>query len=374
MIKDQAKKPDYVLLVITSALVIAGVLILSSASAVSSQAKFDNSYYLLTHQITNGIIPGLVAGLVAYCLGMERLRKLAPFLLLCTIVLLALVFFPGLGFKAGGAQRWVNIGIATVQPSEILKLTFVLYLASWLASKTEKISVKKNKKKEFTQTLWGFLVVIGLIGVFLIAQPDISTFGIIATTAVCMYFLADTPIKHAFFIVAMGVICLLALIWLAPYRMDRFMAWLFPEIDPMGDSFQPNQALITAGSGGMFGQGFGASSQMAAHIPELIGDSVFAPYALETGFAGCSIIVALFVFFIWRSFRTAKLSEDKFSRLAVLGYTFWIAIQAFINISSTIRLIPLSGVPLPFISYGGTAMAVELAAVGIILCVSRRPA
>ena len=213
---------------------------------------------------------------------------------------------------------------------------------------------------------------VGVVGLLLILQPDISTFGIVALAAFFMYFMSGTPLKHTLYTLMLGLICLSALVWLEPYRINRFMTWMFPEIDPMGGSFQPTQALITAGSGGAFGQGFGASSQKAAYIPELIGDSVFAPYALETGFAGCCIIVLLFALFVWRSFRAAKKSGDGFSRLAVLGIVTWIAIQALVNMASTIRLIPLSGVPLPFISYGGTALIVEMTAVGLILNVSRR--
>jgi cell division protein FtsW len=372
MTKEQTSVPDYFLLIIATTLVVVGILILSSASAVLSQSKFQNSYYLLIHQITNGVLPGLFFGLIAYKLNPGRIRKLAPFLLLGTIVLMALVFVPGIGLAAGGAQRWIKIGFVSLQPSEILKPVFILYLASWLASKTEKIVGKKNKKKEFTETLLGFMVVVGLVGSFLVFQPDISTLGIIGLTSLCMYFLSETPLKHTFLIITLGVIALLALVVIEPYRFDRFTAWMFPEMDPMGDSFQPNQALITVGSGGAVGQGFGASSQKAAHIPELIGDSVFAPYALETGFAGCAILVVLFLLFIWRGIRIAKKTEDKFSRLAALGIVFWIALQTFINVASTIRLIPLSGVPLPFVSYGGTALMAELASVGILLNISRK--
>lgn len=373
MTKDQPKNPDYPLLIIVSCLLVLGVLILSSASAILSQIKFHNSYYLLAHQLKWGILPGIVLGFALYHVKMQRLRQIAPLLLLFTIVLLSLVFYPGIGLKSGGAQRWINIFSISIQPSEILKLTFILYLASWLFSKTEKVSTQGSKKKQFKDTLIAFLVVVSIVGLFLIAQPDLSTFGIIALTAFCMYFLSDTPLKHSFLIVLLGAIGLLALIWLEPYRVNRFVGWMFPELDPMGNSFQPNQALITAGSGGAFGQGFGASSQSTAHIPELIGDSVFAPYALETGFAGCLILILLFLLFIWRCVKIAKNTSDKFSRLTVLGVTFWIAIQAFVNIASTIRLIPSSGVPLPFISYGGTALMVELVAVAIILNISRQP-
>jgi len=168
-------------------------------------------------------------------------------LLLINIGLLALVFVPGIGITAGGAQRWVSIGAVSFQPSEMLKLTFVLYLASWLVSRTRRSTGCKCQKKVFGETYFAFLAAVGVIGLLLIMQPDVSTFGIIALTACCMYFLSDTPLKHTIYTLMLGVICLMVLVYFKPYRIDRFIAWMFPEIEPMGDNFQPTQALIAIG-------------------------------------------------------------------------------------------------------------------------------
>lgn len=372
MVKSRLRNPDFFLLAATGAILVFGILILSSASAQFSQLKFHNSFYLLQHQILMGIIPGLILGLIAYIIPIDKIRSLAPLLLLATVVLLVMVFIPGLGVQAGGAQRWVDLGFTSIQPSEILKLTFTLYLASWLSSRLEKNErARDGKKRGFSSTFWAFLIVVGIVGLFLILQPDISTFGIIALTALCMYFVSDTPLRHTFFIICLGVAALLMLVVVEPYRFDRFHAWMSPESDPMGKSFQSNQALIIVGSGGIFGQGFGSSSSKYAILPELIGDSIFAPYAQETGFVGCVMVISLFAFIVWRGFRISQKSEDNFSRLAAVGICFWIAFQSFINMASTARLIPLSGVPLPFMSYGGTAMMVELAAIGLLMNISR---
>ena len=373
MIKDQLKNPDFVLLASVAAIMVLGVLILSSASALLSQSKYHDSYYLIRHQLMMGILPGLILALAAYKVPLNFLRKVAPYLLLASVVLLVLIFVPSLGFSAGGAQRWIHLGFVTLQPSEVLKPIFIIYLASWLATRVGDINAfKKTVQKDFSSTLAAFLVVISLIGALLIKQPDLSTFGIVALVAIAMYFLAGTPLKHTVFIGIAGLSLLAALVAYEPYRFERFASWLSPESDPLGKSFQSSQALIIVGSGGALGQGLGSSSSKYTLLPELIGDSVFAPFAHEIGFAGCLLLMALFLVFAWRGLLIARQSRGKFEYLVACGIVIWICLQSIINISSTARLIPLSGVPLPFVSYGGTAIAMELAAVGLLLNISRQ--
>jgi len=366
------KRPDFILLGAVAGMLILGLLILSSASALMSQSRFHDSYYLLRHQLLLGVLPGLFMGLVAYLVPPSFLRRWSMFFMAAVSVLLVLIFIPGIGFAAGGAQRWVHLGFTTVQPSEILKLVFIIYLASWLSSRVSSGRRKKNHDGEFSSTLWPFLSVVGLIGGLLLAQPDMSTFGIVAIIALGMYFLSGTPVRHTFFVVFMGMALLALLVYFEPYRLERLASWMSPESDPMGDSFQSNQALIMVGSGGILGLGLGSSSDKYRLLPELIGDSVFAPYAQEVGFAGGALLLGLFTLFAWRSLMIARSSPDKFNYLTVCGIVIWVTLQSMINIASTTRLIPLSGVPLPFISYGGTAIAIELAAVGLLLNISRR--
>ncbi|UMX47434.1 MAG: putative lipid II flippase FtsW [Candidatus Nealsonbacteria bacterium DGGOD1a] len=369
MTKEQPKNPDFVLLAVIITMMVLGILILSSASAMLAQSKFHYSYYLIKHQAMMGILPGFFLGFLAYKIPLGLVRKFAPLFLLAAVSLLILVFVPGFGFSAGGAQRWIHLGFASIQPSEVLKLVFIVYLASWLSSR---IAGRKNSKTDFSNTLGAFLLVIGLVGFLLLKQPDLSTFGIVVVTAFAMYFLSGTPLRHTFLMVGVGVLALLVLVYSEPYRLDRLSSWLSPESDPLGKNFQANQALIIVGSGGVFGQGLGSSSSKYTLLPELIGDSVFAPYAQELGFAGSLLLVGLFVLFAWRGFSVARASNDKFEYLLACGIIVWITLQAVINISSTTGLIPLSGIPLPFISYGGTAIAVELAAAGLLLNISRQ--
>jgi len=206
----------------------------------------------------------------------------------------------------------------------------------------------------------------------LIKQPDISTLGIIGSTALVMYFVASTPIWQTFSVFLIAVSGLVILIKLAPYRFNRLLVFLEPMTDPMGIGYQIKQALIAIGSGGILGVGLGMSRQKFGFLPQSIGDSIFAIFGEETGFIGAIILISLFSILAWRGFITARNSPDKFSQLLSAGITFWITIQAFINIGSTIGILPLSGIPLPFISYGGTALINELVAMGLLLNVSKQ--
>lgn len=364
-------RPDLILLGAVVTMLLLGVLILSSASALKSQAQFDDSYAYLRHQVLLGVLPGLFLGALAYFIPPDFFRKWSLFFMAVTLALLVMIFIPNVGFQAGGAQRWIDLKFTTLQPSEILKLVFIIYLSSWLSSRVGSRSRKKNEGG-VSSTLLPFLVVVGLIGGMLLAQPDLSTFGIVAIIALGMYFLSGTPVRHTFFVVFMGVALLALLVIFEPYRMERLTSWMSPESDPMGNGFQSHQALIMTGSGGLFGLGLGSSSAKYVLLPELLGDSVFAPYAQEVGFLGGLLLVFMFMLYAWRGLMIAKTSPNKFNYLVACGIVIWISLQSMINISSTIRLIPLSGVPLPFISYGGTALIMELAATGLLLNISRR--
>ena len=366
MLKSTARhdSPDVILIATVLALLLLGILILASVSASFSQEKFGSSFYFLNHQIIFGLIPGIILAFFAFRIRLETLKKWVPVLLLINLALLAMVFLPKIGAEAGGATRWISLGPISFQPSEFLKITFILYLAAWLASRTERV-------KGFGQTFVAFLLVISIISLFLILQPDISTLAIIVISAALMYFLATTPIWHSILIVLIGMGGLLALIKIAPYRLNRLLVFLNPEVDPMGIGYQIKQAIIAVGSGGIFGQGLGMSSLRFGFLPHSMSDAIFAIFAEEAGFVGAAILVLLFLIFLWRGFKIAKISQDKFSQLSALGITSWLCLQGFINIASMIEILPLSGTPLPFISYGGSALISELIGVGILLNISK---
>jgi len=359
------RKPDFALIGVTIILITLGVLILTSISASLSLERFDNSYYYLKHQFLAGILPGLILGFLAYLIPLEFFKKNIIFFLLVNLFLLAMVFIPIIGVSLGGATRWIKIGSFLIQPSEFLKITFLIYLASWLASRT-------SSEKKWKQTLLPFLIIIAALSAFLIFQPDIGTLGIIIAFSILMYFLADTPLWHSILIILIGIVALFILIKVAPYRTNRILVFLNPDADPMGMGYQIKQALITVGSGGISGLGLGMSHQKFGFLPQTMSDSIFAIFAEETGFIGATILVLLFLFFIWRAFKIVRNSEDKFQKILAAGITSWISFQAFINIGSMIGLLPLTGVPLPFISYGGSHLITEFIGVGMLLHISKK--
>lgn len=369
MVKTRSQL-DYIFLGIVAILIVLGGLILVSVSASLSQEKFGSSFYYLNHQILYGFLPGIILAFFAFKINLNILKKWIPLLLLINLVLLIMVFVPRFSLSFRGASRWLNLGPISFQPSEFLKLTFIIYLASWLDSRNKKTNSPKSKKK-FSETLIAFLIITGIISLLLIFQPDISTLGIILASSVLMFFLADTPFWHTVLIISISILLLLSLIRIAPYRFARVSVFLNPETDPMGIGYHLKQALIAVGSGGVSGSGLGLSEQKFGFLPQSISDSIFAIFAEETGFIGSSILVLLFLIFFWRGFKIGKQRKDKFSQLAAFGITFWITLQAFVNISSMIGIFPLTGIPLSFISYGGSALISELVGVGILLNISK---
>ncbi len=351
-------------------LVILGVLVLASVSAFFSQEKVGRTTYYLFHQLTHGLIPGIILAFIAFKLPLSFFKKWALWLVLINLLLMILVFIPGLGIVAGGAPRWLNLHFFSFQPSEFLKLTFILYLSAWLATRTKKKPVKNQKG--INNTLLPFFIITVVIIFLLAKQSDVSTLVVIIFTALLMYFLANTPLWHiVFMITAIGGI-IWTMIRLTPYRMERIRVFLGLIKDPMGLSYQIEQALITIGSGGIFGLGLGLSSQKFGFIPQTMSDSIFTIIAEEMGLIGSLGLIFLFLIFFWRGFKISKTSQDKFSRLFAIGISSWIIIQAFVNIGAMIGILPLTGIPLPFISYGGSHLVVELIGVGILLNISKR--
>ena len=358
------KKSDYFLIAAVACLVLLGILIITSVTSAIAQEKFGSpTFYLFRHFIF-GLIPGIFLGTLAYKIPIGRFKKWIPLLLLFNLLIMVLVFVPGIGMKLGNAQSWLNLRITSFQPSEPLKLIFILYLALWLAARAERT------KKDFSATLVAFLAILGIITLLLALQPDVGTLGIIVITGVFMYFLTGTPLKHLAIIILGGAAALVIFAKTAPYRLDRFLV-LIKDIDPMGKGWQIKQALIAVGSGGIFGTGLGMSVQKFGYLPEPMADSIFAVFAEETGFIGSIMVISLFLIITWLGFKIAKNTKNNFEKLTALGIISWLSVQAFINIGAMLKILPLTGVPLPFVSYGGSAMVTELTGIGILLNISK---
>ncbi len=355
---------DRTLLAIVTILVVVGFFIFSSASLgllARNGASFSS---VAIGQLVFGIIGGSIALYIMSSIHYRVWRKYAFYIFLFTILLTLLVFVPGLGFEHGGALRWIHIGSFTFQPAELLKIGFVIYLATWLS--------RMNPQTEgFLRGSLPFFSLLAILGFVLLLQPDTDTFSIIAAAGLAMYITAGAKVREIVGVFVVGALLLAALALTRPYIMDRIMTFVDPSRDPQGAGYQITQSLIAIGSGGIWGRGYGQSIQKFEYLPEPIGDSVFAVYSEEFGFLGSTILVLLFAFFTMRGFRIATHAPDPFGMYLVVGFVTLIATQAFLNISSMLGITPLSGLPLPFISHGGSALFTALASIGIVLNVSK---
>lgn len=362
---------DRPLFFVSGILVVFGILIISSVSASLSQERFGYPTYYLFHQLVYGLIFGIILGFIAFRISLKTIRKWALPLFLINLIVLGLVFIPKIGLHTGGASRWINLGPFSLQPAEFLKISFIIYLAAWLSTLVETSGSRQRRPKKHNIILGAFLVILGILSAFLILQPNVGTLGIIFATGLLMYFGAGTPLWQTAFSILIGIGILLALIRIAPYRLSRFLVFINPELDPLGRGYQIQQSLIAVGSGGIFGLGLGLSRQKFGFLPQSIGDSIFAIFAEEGGFIGATILILLFLFFVWRGFRISKAAPEKFSQLVALGIVSWISLQAFINIGAMIGILPITGIPLPFISYGGSHLIAELIGIGLLLNISK---
>lgn len=358
-------KPDQILITTIFALLVFGLVVLSSAGVAISQSRFGDSYYFFKHQLFFGVLPGLALMFIVQKIDYHFWKKFAfPFFAL-NLIFLVLVFIPGVGLNFQGASRWISLGWFSFQPSEMLKLSIILYLAAWLESKRE-------MGADLFEGFLPFLAIVGAVGFLIIKQPDMGTLGTVVLIAMAVYFMSGARWRHIAAMLGMGALAFMALVKFESYRMSRLLVYLHPELDPRGIGYQINQALLAIGSGGIFGLGLGHSRQKFNYLPEPVGDSIFAIVAEEIGLVGAAALVILFVMFAMRGFKIAKAAPDTFGRLVAIGITSWVVFQALINISAISGLIPLTGVTLPFVSYGGTSLVFLMIGVGILLNISKK--
>jgi len=362
MVKSQ--KIDRVLLFTVLALLIFGLVMISSAGIAYSTSRFDSPYFFFKKQLF-GIAVGLILLLFFQKVDYRFWKKISLPFFIASIFFLILVFVEGVGSKIYGASRWLQLGPLSFQPSEMLKLSLIIYLAAWLESRGERI-------RDFFEGLIPFVSIMAVISFLLLKQPDMGTLGVLILVAISVFFVSGSRMSHIFLMMGGGFAALFALIKLESYRMDRLMVFLHPETDPKGIGYQINQALLAIGSGGIFGVGLGHSLQKFNYLPEPVGDSIFAIIGEELGLVGAIFLLGLFLLFILRGLKIARNAPDTFSKLLTVGIVSWIFFQAFINMAAISGVIPLTGVPLPFISYGGTSVAFLLTGVGILLNISKQ--
>src|SRR3989344_700182 len=335
-----------------------GLAMLSSAGVVDGQRRFGSGYYYFLHQLLYGFLPGLLLFWICSKIKYKFWKKLAVPLLVISLGFLVAVFLPGVGLAARGAMRWMQLGFLSFQPSEVLKLTLIIYFAAWFSGRNEKV-------KSWSYSVVPFLVILGFVGALLVKQPDVGTLSIVVMIAIAMYFLAGAEKKHFAGLMALLAVVFFLLIQFAPYRLNRFLAFVNPSADPQGITYHVNQAKLGIAQGGLLGVGFGQSRQKINFLPEPVGDSIFAIIVEELGLLGGTFLLGMILWLSLILIKISRQTNDRFAQLFLLGLTVWIAGQAFINIGAISGLVPLTGIPLPFISYGGTSLAILLTGLGI---------
>jgi len=353
--KSTLKPVDSILLGLVILVSLFGLVMVYNASVAEAFSLFSDKYYFVKQQ-ARWLGLGLVVLAAASYVPLGWIKKIAPLLLVTSLVLLVLVLIPGLGTQSLGARRWLVLGGFQLQPTELAKLALLIYLSAWL---------------EKSRPLWQFLLILGLFLGLIMLQPDLGTALVLVTAAVLVFYLAGAPIISLLGLAVLGFVTGMGLIFSSPYRKERLLTYLNPLHDPFGSSYHIRQALIAIGSGGLWGLGLGESRQKYQFLPQVTTDSIFAVIAEEAGFVGAGLLILVLLAIVWKGLRVASLAPDRFTAILAAGITSWLAVQIFINLGAMLALLPLTGVPLPFISYGGSSLIVSLAGVGILLNISR---
>lgn len=356
-------RPDLVLLGAILALLAIGIIMVYSSSAVKGYLQYDDPYHFLKMEIL-WVVLGLAAMYISMRVDIRFLRRWVKPVLLTAVVLLILVKVPGIGRKVNGADRWIGLGPLSIQPSEVIKLAMVLVMSHIMA-------VDPYKIRSFRRGLLPVLGLLGVIAGLIMLQPDLGTTLAIAGTTFFMLIAAGARAGHLFALGGAGLGMVVAAIAAAPYRMRRIFAFLDPWADPSGKGYQTIQALLALGPGGLFGLGLGQSRQKFLYLPENHTDFIFAMIGEELGFVGAAIVVLLFFLVAWRGFKVAMGAPDAFTGFLAVGLTAMVTIQAMINMGVVSGLLPVTGITLPFLSYGGTSLVFTMLGVGVLLNISR---
>jgi cell division protein FtsW len=353
--------PDYAILITTMALVAIGVIFVYSSSFAIALAHFDNINYFFFRQLI-AVSLGIAALVFFMSIDYHRLRVFSPIIMLLALLLLTLVLF--IGDDTYGARRAMQVGPMPFQPSEYAKLALIIYISAWLAS-------YRRDLRSFASGFLPFIFAVGVVSALILMEPDTGTAAVIVATTLSLFFIAGGSLVHVLTLGSSALVTGTLLVLSGGYRADRLFAFTSAESDPSGLGFQTLQLLIALGSGGIEGLGLGVSRQKFFYIPGAHTDGIFAIIGEEAGFIGAMIVVGLLSYLVYRGFRVAMRAHDDFGTYLAMGVVCWIAFQALVNIGGIIRLIPLTGIPLPFISYGGSSLIMTMAAVGVLLSVSR---
>lgn len=353
--RQQKTSLDNKLLVLSLILAVVGLVAIADASAPLAEREFSDRFFFVKQQASWALI-GVFFLFLFMKVKYTFWEKVAKLLFALNLVLLLAVFIPGVGTELLGAKRWIFIGPISIQPSEFLKLTMAAYLAK-VASKDGKTAA--------------YLVPIIIASILIMLQPDLGTTIVLVGMGFTQLFVSGVGLLTIFLSGIFGSLAVIFAIITSPYRKERLLTFLEATRDPLGSSYHIRQILLALGSGGLFGVGLGQSRQKYLFLPETATDSIFAVIAEEVGFVGTSILIAAFAYLVIRGVKIAKKAPDKFSQIMAVGVITWIGGQALLNIGSMVALVPLTGIPLPFISYGGSSLVATLAGIGVLLNISK---
>ncbi len=342
-----------------AALVVLGLVVLATASAPVGYDKFGDQFFFVKRQLLFGVLPGVVAFLFFARKNPQSLHVWSSGFYFFTLGLLVAVFIPGIGLTINGSHSWLHIFSFTFQPTELAKLAMVVLLARLLTD-------PKRNVQDFQYGLMPILTLLLPVIALIALQPDVGTLSILVVMIFAMLYVGKVPATSLSILGLAGVVLFGALIIAAPYRIQRLTTFLHPELDPQGVGYQVNQAFLAIGSGGINGLGLGHSRQKYQYLPEVSADSIFAVFAEEMGFVFSTIFVLFILTIGWFGFRIAKYAPDDFSRLLVVGIMVWFLWQSFLNIGAIMGVLPLTGVPLPLVSHGGSSVMVMLGAFGVV--------
>jgi len=353
------KRFDWILFLLTLLLGIFGLILITDASVIVAQINFNDQFYYLKRQFLWFIL-GLLSLITVSSIKYQQFKKIALPLLIISFALLIVVLVPGLGIKKLGARRWLDFGFLSFQPTELTKLALILFGASFFA-----------QKKEHSKSIWFFLAVLSAIGGLIMLEPDLGTTIVIIATGFFICFLAGVSSWKLLLFLIVALIVGSILIFSSPYRQERLLTFLKPNQDPQGASYHTQQILLGLGSGGIFGQGIGQGRQKYAYLPEVVTDSIFTVIAEELGFIGATIFITTLALLVFRCLKIANQAPDQFGQLICAGTGLLIGFQSLINLGAMVGIFPLTGIPLPFISYGGSSLLINFIAIGMVLSVSR---
>ncbi|HKL75007.1 MAG TPA: stage V sporulation protein E [Halanaerobiales bacterium] len=361
-LEKNKNKPDFIILLTVMSLLMIGLIMVFSASSIRSFNIFGSSFHFFKRQLmTAGL--GLIAMIITMNIDYHLYKKFSKLILFLTFFLLIIVLIPGIGQFRGGSRRWIDLGFFGFQPSGVAKLGIVIYFSHYL-------SKKRDKLNDFINGLLPVLIILGLTFLLILLEPDLGTAITIALSAFTLIFVAGARILHITILGFSGVLAILYFIYSSDYRRERFTAFLDPWEDPLDSGYHIIQSLLALGTGGFFGVGIGNSKQKFLYLPEPGTDFIFAVLGEELGFVGVFIVISLYLLFFWRGIRIAHRAPDVFGSLLAIGITSMIIIQVFINIGVVSATIPVTGITLPFISYGGSSLLIMLSGVGILLNIS----